>query len=406
MNFIDLFAGAGGMSEGFIKAGFNPLIHIEKEKEACLTLETRTAYYFLKREGLLSHYWDYVKGDITATDLRSFVPEELVDSVFQAEINHESIQGVVDHVKTHINGQKVDVIIGGPPCQAYSMIGRSRDPKGMKGDKRNYLFKQYADFLASFKPKLFVFENVTGLLSAGKGEYLRKLYSTFYKAGYETEYRVLNAKDFGVPQSRKRVILIGWEIGAGIKYPDFQARSFNGTINELFDDLPILRSGDKIRVHDYTTFENSALDQMNIRNGTPFASQNYTHRHNPRDLEIYRLVAKKWIFERKRMSYNELPNHLITHKNRSSFLDRFKVVDGKGLSHTVVAHLGKDGHYFIHPSLAQNRSISTREAARIQSFPDDYYFEGGMGKIFRQIGNAVPPQMAKGIAEEIKKLLN
>jgi DNA (cytosine-5)-methyltransferase 1 len=154
----------------------------------------------------------------------------------------------------------------------------------------------------------------------------------------------------------------------------------------------------------YTKPANEYLLNSGIRNGSVFTTQHIARNHNGLDLEIYQIAIRKWLNERKRLSYLELPEDLQRHKNRSSFLDRFKVVNHLGLSHTMVAHISKDGHHYIYPDLDQVRSISVREAARIQSFPDDYFFEGGRTAAFRQIGNAVPPLMAQNIAKTLKEL--
>ena len=141
------------------------------------------------------------------------------------------------------------------------------------------------------------------------------------------------------------------------------------------------------------------------RNGIDFTTQHITRNHNERDLEIYSIAIDKWVNKKERLKYNDLPERLQTHNNTKAFLDRYKVVDPLGHSHTVVAHISKDGHYYIYPDLKQIRSISVREAARIQSFPDYYFFEGGRTAAFKQIGNAVPPLMAQAIAKKINDLL-
>ena len=179
------------------------------------------------------------------------------------------------------------------------------------------------------------------------------------------------------------------------------------TVNQLIEDLPLLNPGDQIRWSEYRTPLSKELDiDTHPRNGPLFVTLNYTRWHNERDLNIYRRAIELWVHKGERLHYDDLPEELKTHKNRKAFADRYKVVDGEGKSHTVVAHIAKDGHYFIKPDLDQVRSLSCREVARIQSFPDDYFFEGSMGSIFRQIGNAVPPLMAQRIADGIRIRLN
>ena len=154
----------------------------------------------------------------------------------------------------------------------------------------------------------------------------------------------------------------------------------------------------------YTKSVNEYLKNTGIRNGFGYITQHITRNHNERDLEIYAIAINKWLKDKKRLNYSDLPKRLQTHSNKESFLDRYKVIDALGYSHTIVAHIAKDGHYYIFPDYEQVRSISVREAARIQSFSDDYFFEGGRTAAFRQIGNAVPPLMAKHIALAIKYL--
>src|SRR5690606_9759598 len=145
------------------------------------------------------------------------------------------------------------------------------------------------------------------------------------------------------------------------------------------------------------------LKQFDLSNGVDFYTQHISRPHNSNDLKIYKIAIQKWEDENKRLKYTDITEKLRTQKNTDSFLDRFKVVDGKGISHTVVAHISKDGHYYIHPSINQCRSISVREAARIQSFPDNFFFEGSRTAAFSQIGNAVPPLLSLAIANGIKK---
>lgn len=164
---------------------------------------------------------------------------------------------------------------------------------------------------------------------------------------------------------------------------------------DLFYDLPKLKPGDELQIAKYTKPINEYLKSTEIRNGINFVTQHITRHHNERDLEIYSIAIDKWVNGETRLKYSDLPARLQTHNNTEGFLDRFKVIDPKGHSHTMVAHISKDGHYYIYPDLNQIRSISVREAARIQSFPDDYYFEGGRTAAFKQIGNAVPILMAQ-----------
>lgn len=405
LTYIDLFAGAGGLSEGFIRQGFTPIAHVEMDKYACFTLKTRLAYHYLKKQRKLPLYNQYLKGEITLDELYSHLPEELMESVINKPIGDETISGIfasIDHLQ---GNRKVDLVIGGPPCQAYSIIGRSRDPNKMKDDPRNYLFEYYTKFLRRYKPTMFVFENVEGLLSAANGQYFKQMRKSFHQAGYALHYKTLKAEDYGVLQLRRRVILVGWLREKDLNYPDIKTVQHNSQIKDLLSDLPAVEPADKERIKTYNTQTNEYLKKYNIRNGSPFVTQHITRPHCDRDIEIYKIAIKKWLENRERLNYNDLPEQLKTHKNRKSFLDRFKVVDPSGMSHTMVAHIQKDGHYYIYPDLNQVRSISIREAARIQSFPDDFYFEGGQSAAFRQIGNAVPPLMAEQIAKGMKKVL-
>jgi DNA (cytosine-5)-methyltransferase 1 len=407
LTFIDLFAGAGGLSEGFIRAGFEPIAHVEMNKDACDTLRTRTCFHYLKENNRIEEYYNYLKGQITRDELWSKLPSNLSDSIFNTEIAPETIPILFNKIDTLVGKSKVDLVIGGPPCQAYSIAGRARDPKGMTEDPRNFLYKYYVEFLKRYKPKMFVFENVPGILSANNGDYLKKIFDAVSEVGYDLSYRTLNAKNFNVLQDRKRVIIIGWKTELSLKYPEFkEVENKNKIIDDLFSDLPkIQNGGGNYGTVKYTTQTTEYLEATKIRNCIDFTTQHIARPNNANDLEIYKIAVEQWVNGKKRLNYAELPERLIKHNNRDSFKNRFQVVNHDGISHTVVAHIAMDGHYYIHPDVKQNRSITVREAARIQSFPDDFYFESSRTAAFKQIGNAVPVLMAEGIAKKIKKMI-
>ena len=403
LNFIDLFAGASGMSEGFIKAGFNPISHIEMDKDACDSIKTRAVYHYLTKEGNEKNYIDYLKGNISREELYGQVPKEVLDSVLNIEITDDSIKGIFSKIDTLLQGEKVDLIIGGPPCQAYSLLGRHQE--NIENDPRNKLYIQYGRFLKQYDPKAFVFENVPGLLSANKGQHFKNLKAYFRKLGYEVYHDTLDASDYGVLQARKRIIIVGWKKDIDFGFPEIEKTNKAFVVNDIFRDLPKLKPGEARQIANYTVEKNEYLEKFELRKGVDFVTQHISRPHNERDLEIYKTAINKWNKNNERLKYPDLPTELKSHKNETSFIDRYKVVNGNGVSHTVVAHIAKDGHYYIHPDVKQCRSISVREAARLQSFPDDFYFEGSRSAAFKQIGNAVPPLMAYAIAKSINELL-
>lgn len=407
LKYIDLFAGAGGLSEGFIRAGFEPIAHVEMNKDACDTLKTRTAFHYLRENNRIEEYYDYLKGIITREQFWAKIPEHLIKSVINTEISAETLPSIFEKVDAELGKQKVDLVIGGPPCQAYSVAGRARDPKGMSDDPRNYLYKYYVEFLKRYQPKMFVFENVPGILSANNGGYLELIFEAVREAGYELDKKVLNAKHFGVLQDRKRVIIIGWKKNLKHKYPFFEEKEPQYEIlKDLFSDLPKIQNGQGVwGAVKYSKKTTNYLEKTQIRNGIDFTTQHIARPNNQNDLEIYKIAVEKWVNDKKRLNYAELPERLIKHTNTNSFTNRFQVVNHLGVCHTVVAHICADGHYYIHPDIRQNRSITVREAARIQSFPDDYFFEKSRTTAFKQIGNAVPVLMAEGIARKIKDMI-
>ncbi|TCN66466.1 DNA cytosine methyltransferase [Acetobacteroides hydrogenigenes] len=418
MNFIDLFSGAGGLSEGFIRAGFTPIAHVEIDKAACNTLRTRAAFHYFRRENNLTPYINYLKNKITRTELYALVPQIEIESVINTPIGNDTNRTIferIDNLREAKNQAEIDLIVGGPPCQAYSVAGRSRDENKMVGDSRNFLFVEYAKYLEYYHPRFFVFENVIGLRSAKtpKGvRYLDMMLALFAEKGYRAEYRVLEAKDFGVLQNRRRIIIIGKRNGEEGFYPEFEKINLDVTVSEIFKDLPELDAGaGSFFETKYKPYNGNYLFDAHIRNGLDFTTLHIARPNAEQDKEIYKIAVQKWNKNHERLNYNDLPSYLKSHNNVKSFTDRFKVVAGDlNHSQTIVAHICKDGHYYIHPDIKQNRSITPREAARLQSFPDDYYFEGVTEKpsrtaAFKQIGNAVPPLMAEKIATKIIDLL-
>ncbi len=411
-NFIDLFAGAGGLSEGFLQAGFNPVAHVEMNKFAAKTLETRSAYYYLKSTDSLAIYKKYMSGKITREEFMKQIPASIIKTIINQTMSDDTLPALfkkIDGIMKIRGITKIDVIVGGPPCQAYSLVGRAQSSHmevPMSEDPRNYLYKLYARFLKHYQPRMFVFENVTGIESANGGTTWKNIKKYLRRVGYEIECREQNASTFGVLQNRRRMIVIGWLKQSGLEYPKFLQINHYAVVNDLFTDLPKLHPGEgadkytKVKPSSYVTSTGirTSGDVLTLHNCRP---------NIDRDIKIYKRAIELWNDDHQRLKYDDLPEELKTHKNRHSFTDRFKVVEGdEQCCHTILAHLSKDGHYFIHPDIEQHRSITVREAARIQSFPDSYFFEGPRTSQFVQIGNAVPPMMAQGIAMGIIEQLH
>jgi len=410
LKFLDLFAGAGGLSEGFIRAGFEPIAHVEADASACFTLKTRQAFHWLRKNELSHIYTDYLNNKISRDQLYSAVPSAEINSVINKFIDQEALPEIFEKLDALIDNQKLDLIIGGPPCQAYSLIGRARS--NMVNDARNHLYIFYGEFLKRYSPKYFVFENVLGLLTAKDPNgnlYFDKMKALFVEIGYTIEYKVLSANEYGVLQNRKRIILVGKKdhLSDDSFYPEPEKWNPEVNVWELFADLPKIQAGSGTPApQKYVHYKSEWLEKSGIKGKFPL-TWHQARPHSEQDLEIYRFAVNLWNGEKRRLHYNDLPSRLKSHKGTHSFVDRFKVVAGDlPATHTVVAHISKDGHHYIHPDIEQNRSITPREAARIQTFPDDYYFENVSGKpartsAFKQIGNAVPVLLAQKIAEQL-----
>lgn len=409
LNIIDLFSGAGGLSEGFFKNNYNFISHIEMNHHAVSTLETRSLYHFLEKNNDLKTYHAYIKGEISRNQLFRD-NSEFKNNIISEEITVENENSIINRVKKIMDSEnikKVNGIIGGPPCQAYSTVGRGRDPDCMENDPRNYLYFHYLKMVSIFKPDFFVFENVPGIISAKKGLIYRDFKRRTKKMGYSLFTEILNAKDFFVLQSRKRLIVIGFKNEYSLSDFSFKPIKHRYHVSSVLRDLPALEPGEGTdEVQEYSQSPTKYLKKSGIRDQNDVLIQHRARVHNERDREIYRIAIKKWNEENRRLKYGEIPSKLRTHRKTKCFEDRFKVIAGNmPYSHTIVAHISKDGHYHIHPDIKQARSLTVREAARIQSFPDNYKFEGPITAQFWQVGNAVPPLMAEGIASKILEIL-
>lgn len=393
--FIDLFSGCGGLSEGFYRMGFTALAHVEINHWACETLRKRMAYYGYKN----------IKNEVIEKDITS---EDILFDIDKA-----------------VAGRSVDVVVGGPPCQAYSTAGRVRDSKGMASDPRNFLFESYVKILEYFRPKFFVFENVTGLLSArvnGKPimPSIMSALGNSYKLINDPNILVHNTADYGVPQIRKRVIIMGVRKDIATKEaidlyngvvkthwnPETDTIERKGlkkfvSVREAIGDLPPVEPGEDASTNSYDYPCNNAFLKRIGKAGIYPLMDHIARKHNALDRERFAIMINNhWSFGQLR---KEMPQYEHEH---ARVFDNSYVVQWWDLpSKTILAHIHKDGFQFIHPDGNQTRSFTVREAARIQSFPDDFEFAGSRGEKYKQIGNAVPPLFAEALAKSIQKNL-
>lgn len=395
-NFIDLFAGCGGLSEGFYKQGYNALAHVEIDHAACETLKTRMRYYGYK---------------------------DVDKAVLEADITSEDI---VEKIAQAVGDNDVDLIIGGPPCQSFSTLGKAKDDNNMQDDPRNYLFENYVKVLNHFKPKFFVFENVTGLLDTKiKGKRIFNVILSSLREEYKVldseEKIVLNATNYGVPQDRKRVILLGVRKDINVDpedvynsivkthyLPEDDENIRKGkikyvSVREAIGDLPFIHQGEGKKIIEYENSYESCTEyvkRIRSKNST-YLMDHVARKNNEKDVERYRVMAENhWNFLQLLENRPDLG-----HEKKRVFFNSYKVQWWDLPSKTIIAHLYKDGNQFIHPDSLQGRSITVREAARLQSFPDDFVFEGSRTDQFKQIGNAVPPLLAEAVAKGIRTIL-
>lgn len=407
-NVIDLFAGCGGLSEGFLQSGrYNFLAHIEWEKPMTDTLRNN----LIKR-------WNYseekAKKSVILFDIQR--TEELFKGNWSEESiliygkdNHEEIiENGMDYL---VGNQEVDVIIGGPPCQAYSLAGRAQSPNSMKDDYRNYLFESFVKVVERYKPKVFVFENVPGILSAKPGEkfVIDRIYEAFDKIGYEIrnpkllKKAIYSSSDFETPQERHRVIIIGVRKDY-LKSPE----DFYNSLDMLKSTLPKKTVKDAIgNLPKFKPLKESLKGRNgNISHelvGSIKVSDHEARYNNLRDIEVF----KKWVknnmnnysTEEKLKFYTEVTGKKSNH-------NKYRSLDWDKPSPTIVSHLYKDGLMFIHPDAEQARSITVREAGLLQGFPMDFEFLGSNAYKYKMIGNAVPVPFAKNISLAIANTLD
>lgn len=502
---IDLFAGPGGLGEGISSVldeyGNNPFkigISVEKEPSAHKTLTTRAFYRKIKAlDGGLDHYFRYVRGELTREELFSLYPNQAEEA--RNETLEEPRALGEDNLLIHARIRELlathhgpTVVIGGPPCQAYSLAGRSRNA-GIKGykaedDHRNFLYKEYLKVLSIAKPDVFVMENVRGILSAKVNnkimfpQILEDLRSPGEVMGIHgvSRYRifslVVEAKDpknpwyvdssdflirsenYGVPQARHRVILLGIREDISRVPNTISPVEKKVTVEQVLSDLPPLRSGfskqkdiqkdweRQVRVNSEklkrilkNRFDRDTVDNLNleprlglerqsnqlskIQHNIPSHLENWyldnhpgcvlnhvTRGHMKSDLLRYGFSAAFTKLsggtspKAKDFPLELAPDH--DNWDTGSHADRFRTQAANKCATTVTSHISKDGHYFIHYDPQQCRSLTVREAARLQTFPDNYLFEGNRTQQYVQVGNAVPPYLAQQIGKVVMGILD
>ena len=360
---IDLFCGAGGLSLGFEMAGFDILLGVDLDSR-CITTYSQ------------NHLARGVEQDIS------------------------KIKSPKDFVVSATGVEEIDVIIGGPPCQTYSPVGRiklrslGRDPER---DPRNRLWRHFLRFVKELKPEWFVMENVPGMVSVKyNGSTLPEIIVRIaQKMGYRTEWRILDASDYGVPQRRKRLFIVGNRLDLPIPWPERTVKE-PITVWEAISDLPIIPHGFRQNEIPYSPRGKLTEFQKLMRTNAGKTLYNHVTRwHREDDLLAFSLLPEGG-------KYTDLPKNLRRYRD-DIFRDRYRKLRRDEPCWTIDAHISKDTYRYIYPSRPGDpeppRTISVREAARLQSFPDTFVFPEKLTHAFRQIGNSVPPLMAKAVAE-------
>ena len=360
---IDLFSGAGGLSAGFIMAGFHVAASVEKDKFAAETQRYNHAR------------WKQYRIKVLEDDLRN-TPGVI------ARLQDEGIEDV-------------DVVVGGPPCQGFS---RSNMRTRNRANPDNDLFRQFVNVVETYRPKVIVLENVANLAIFENGEVVDEIISAFRSIGYAVDMALLNAVNFGVPQNRKRVFFIGTRYKIPIQFPNSEVTDPAGFVSvwDAISDLPPLENGNTIDEMPYRSNVNLTDYQKRMRRRQSSRVRNNLVTRNSD------LVIKRYSFIPQGGNWRNIPDELMenyANKERCHQWIYRRLPDNE----PAVAITNFRKNMLIHPR--EDRGLSVREAARLQSFPDDFIFFGGIGHQQQQVANAVPPLLARAVAKSVRRIL-